>query len=112
MKLIIILSTNSLVVWPNTLDIIAMTSQPISENMVHMYQGGSLGMYCSSIMKVWNNQASLGEVIVGNLSSRYPIEMGVRIFPGCNCSISLMDSVVMVNNIVWLGVIIALWLGL
>jgi len=69
-------------------------------------------MYCSSLMKVWNNRESLIEVSVGNLLRKSPTERGVQLWLGCNCNISFMDSAVMVNNTEWLGVITSLWLGL
>lgn len=108
---IMISSINSLVVWPNTLDIMSMMSQPRSENMVYMYGGESFGMYCYSLLKVWYNRESLIEVSVGYLFSKSPTERGVRLWFGCNCSILLMDSAVMLNNIELSGILIALWLG-
>ena len=97
-KAMIISLTNSLVIWPNTLDIMSMMTLPISKNRVDMYGGESFGIYFSYLMKVWNNQASLIEVSVGYLFSKSPIERGVRVWLGCNCSISFMNSAVMVNN--------------
>ena len=71
--------------------------------MVATYGGGSIGTCFSSLMKVWSISASLVVVSLGNLSSRTPIEIGVKFCHGCSYSISLIESVVMVKTMVWLG---------
>ena len=71
------------------------------ENIVATYGEGSLGVYFSSMMKVWISWANLMELSLGYKSNRSPIERGVRFGPGWSCNISLMDSGVMVKRAFW-----------
>lgn len=53
------------------------------------------------MMRFLINWANIAELSLGYKSNRSPIERGVRFFPGWSCSISLMDSGVMVKRNFW-----------
>jgi len=63
-------------------------------------------------MKFRNISASFAVVSLGKWCNRSPIEIGVKFCPGWSCSISLIDSAVMVKSTVWFGEITAHWLGM
>lgn len=74
-------STNSSVVQHKIHDIIVTICLPLSEKTVETYVGASLGMCCSSTMKVWNIWASLDGLNLVNWSNKSPMESGIRFEP-------------------------------
>ena len=105
-------STNSSVSQPKIHDIIVTICLPLSEKMAETYGGASLGMCCSSTMKVWNNWARFDEINLVYFYNKYPIESAVWFGLGWTCNISLIDLALMVNKTFWSGDIIVLWLGM
>ena len=61
----------------------------------------SLGVYFSSMMKVWINWANIVELSLGYKSNRSPSKRGARFGPGWVYKISLMELGVMVKRTFW-----------
>jgi len=70
--------------------------------MADTYGEDSLGIFFSSLMKVWNNWSNFAGLSLGHWSKRSLIKSGVRFGLGWNYNISLMDSAMIVNRTFWL----------
>ena len=69
-------SKNSSAVYPKIHDIMVIIFLPLLKKMAETYGGASLGICCSSTMKVWNIWVSLDGPNLVYWSNKSPMESG------------------------------------